>query len=330
MMRTNRPAAIAFGLALLCASGLAQEAATAAEPDIWTAAASGDLEVLAKLHAEGANLNALDPNLGFTPLISTMGAGQTAAALWLLDNGADPNARSGDGGTALQAAAFVGAAEIAEALLERGADPMARNDQGQNVRQILTMNWEATAYIAAMIDLPLVQETVEAGRARILELLAPHAAEAATSDVWFAAVAGDLAAVKGHIEGGLDVNKRSPDSGATLLTVAVLYRHGDIALALLDADADIDGRNYANGATALHAAAFLGYDDIVAMLLERNAKADALTDEGGTPLQAARLDWQTTQYIAQMLQIPLDQATTMPGKARAAELLEAAMAAATP
>jgi hypothetical protein len=329
MMPMNRPAAIAFGFALLCASGLAQEATPAAEPDIWTAAGQGDLEALAKLHAEGANLNALDPELGLTPLVATTGTGQTAAALWLLDNGADPNARSGDGGTALQAAAFVGADEIASALLERGADPLARNDQGQNVWQILTMNWEATAYIAAMIDLPLVRETVEAGRARILELLAPHAAEAAKGDIWFATVAGDLAAVKGHIEGGLDVNGRSPD-GATLLTVAVLYRHGDITLALLDAGADVNGRNYANGSTALHAAAFLGYDEIVAELLGRNAKADALSDEGGTPLQAAQTDWQTTQYLAQILQIPLDQATTMPGKARAAELLEAAVAAESP
>lgn len=322
----NRPAATALGLLLLCAPAQAQEGAESAGPDIWTAAGAGDVETLAKLHAEGANLDALDPNFGFTPLISTMGSGQTAAALWLLDNGADPNARSGDGGTALQAAAFVGAAEIAAALLERGADPMARDDQGQDIWQILTMPWETTAYIAAMIQLPLVRETVEAGRTRILEMLEPHAAKAAQDDVWFATVAGDLDAVKGHIEGGLDANKRHADTGATLLTVATLYRHGDIARALLDAGADIDGRNYTNGTTALHAAAFLGYDEIVALLLERGAKPGVLGDDGGTALQAAQADWQTTQYLAQMLQIPVDEATTMPGKAKAAELLKKATA----
>lgn len=308
---------------LLCVLAQAQPAEPAG-PDIWTAAGEGNVEVLAKLHAEGVSLDALDPNLGFTPLIATLATGQFDAARWLLDNGADPNARSGDGGTALQAAAFVGSGEIAEALLERGADPMARNDQGQNVWQILSLNWEATAAIAGMLNLPLERPAVEAGRARILELLQSHAAKAARSDVWFATVAGDLDAVKAHIEGGLDVNKRNPDSGAPLLVVAAIFDHRDIAAALFDAGADANGRSYQNGATALHAAAFLGHADFVALLLENGADANALSDDGGTALQAAQANWQTTQYIAAMLQVAVDEATTMPGKAKAAELLSAA------
>jgi ankyrin repeat protein len=48
----------------------------------------------------------------------------------LLDAGADPNAKSREGGTPLHTAAFTGDLEIAEMLLAYGADPNATDPEG--------------------------------------------------------------------------------------------------------------------------------------------------------------------------------------------------------
>ena len=46
-----------------------------------------------------------------------------------------------------------------------------------------------------------------------------------------------------------------------------------------------------------------------------------VSDTGGTPLAAAQLDWATTQYLAAVMQVPVEQGPVMAGKAAAAALL---------
>ena len=320
--------AAAFLVAAACQS--TEPAASAVPPPepipaptigLWEAAAGGDIDALVAHRAAGTNLNALQPELGITALVAATAGGQSGAVDWLLDHGVDVNARSGDGNTALHAAAFLGAADIAAKLLERGVNVTASNDNGQTVWQTLATDWQTTSAIASALQLTLDRVTLEAGRAEIATMLEPVLASLSDESVWLAAYAGNAAAVKSHIDRGADVNQRNDESGATLLTVAALLDHQELAALLIDAGADVNARNTGDGATPLHAAAFVGRADIVELLLDSGADAAAVSDSGGTPLAAAQLDWATTQYLAAVMQVAVEQAPVMAGKAAAVELL---------
>ena len=147
---------------------------------------------------------------------------------------------------------------------------------------------------------------------------------AAQDDAWLAAARGDVDAVRRQLDDGLDVDARSPESGVTLLTMAAVTGQHEVAAMLIDAGADVNRANPQDGSVPLHGAAFFGRADIVALLLDNGADPNA-TGLGGTPLMSAELDWATTQFVAANMQAPLDEATMVPGKAKAAELLRTAM-----
>jgi ankyrin repeat protein len=147
----------------------AEVRATLTQPDVFEAAALGDVETLrvlldadtsrvsawsddgftplhyasffgrpeaARLLLErGADLEAPARNEQFAlearPLHSALAARQKEVAVLLLDAGADVNAREHEGTTPLHEAAQHGDAELVRLLLERGADPAAKLDDGR-------------------------------------------------------------------------------------------------------------------------------------------------------------------------------------------------------
>ncbi|HEY7387983.1 MAG TPA: ankyrin repeat domain-containing protein, partial [Bryobacteraceae bacterium] len=99
---------------------------------VW-ACKSNRINVLDRLVRAGARLNA-DPYRG-TSLIWAAACERTEAVAWLLDHGADVNARGtfggpthGQGITALHIAAQVGHLPTVKLLLDRGGDPSLRDD----------------------------------------------------------------------------------------------------------------------------------------------------------------------------------------------------------
>ena len=291
--------------------------------DLWEAAAVGDIGALETHLARGADLDALEAEFGIAALVAATVGDQVAALDWLIAHGADVDVRTSDGSTTLQAAAFMGNAAIAQRLLEAGVDASATNDNGQTVWQTLATDWETTSAVANLFDRTLDRQTVEAGRAAIGEMLAPHLDELAVDDIWMAAASGNVDAVRTNIERGVEVNQRN-DDGAALLTVAAIFGHDGVAALLIEAGAEVNAKNPQNGSTALHAAAFLGHAAVVRTLLAAGADPSLANDTGGTAIAAARLDWPTTRYVAGMLQIPPgDEASVMAGKAAVIELLRA-------
>ena len=91
----------------------------------------GDVEDVARLLAEGADVEELD-KYGFTPLRGAAMAGQTEFVKMLLAAGAKVDARNERGRTALMYAASQGQADTARLLLEAGADPTLRDADGLN------------------------------------------------------------------------------------------------------------------------------------------------------------------------------------------------------
>jgi ankyrin repeat protein len=93
---------------------------------------------LAELYAShGADVNAVSPE-GEPLLHSRIHWNLTSVVLWLLEKGADPNSRDGDGNTPLHRVARRGGnRRITEALLRHGADPDATNAAGLTAAEVL-------------------------------------------------------------------------------------------------------------------------------------------------------------------------------------------------
>ena len=258
--------------------------------DIWRAAGEGDIaELEAHKHA-GTDLDSQAPEIRITALTIAAIADQLEATRWLLDNGANVNATNGDGGNALGAAAFLGRAEIAELLIEAGIDTSARSSEGTSAADAARTDWGTTEYIAAMLQLDVDRETVEAGRAKIIAMLGDGSTGGGFDELAVAIINNDAAAVKAALAGGADVNSRNPDMGSTPLIVA----------------------------------AFVGRAEIAKMLIAAGADINATDNNGSNALAVAELDWQTTEDIAAALQVPLtDPDAIKKGKAQIAKMLRA-------
>ncbi|MGZ5436282.1 MAG: ankyrin repeat domain-containing protein [Pyrinomonadaceae bacterium] len=92
------------------------------------AAADGNLKQMRLLHMAGVNVNS--HGACCSPLFLAAGEGRLDAVRYLLDQGADVNAREYGGRTPLTEAAFSGNASVIKELLLRGADMNAVSDAG--------------------------------------------------------------------------------------------------------------------------------------------------------------------------------------------------------
>lgn len=264
--------------------------------DIFTAAAGGNIAELAANKHAGADLDAQSPDIQITPLTMAAVGGQAEAAQWLLDNGANVNGLNGDGSTALNAAAFLGRAEVAQVLVDGGIDTSIRNWEGQSAADIAGIDWATTEYIAAMLELEVEREAVESGRAKIIAMMGGGSSGEGSGggyeELAYAILTDDAAAAKAALAGGADPNSRDPNIGGTPLIFAALMGRTEIAKMLLAAGADVNA-----------------------------------TDNNGTnALTVAELDWQTTEDILAMFQIPVtDPEAIQKGQAEIAKMIRAKM-----
>lgn len=95
------------------------------ETPLMLAALKGRLEMVQQLVARGARIN----QDGWTPLHYACSGPDEGVVNWLLSQGAEINARSPNGSTALMMASRYGGISTAENLLKAGADARLRNEQ---------------------------------------------------------------------------------------------------------------------------------------------------------------------------------------------------------
>ena len=97
---------------------------------------------------------------------------------------------------------------------------------------------------------------------------------------------------------------------AHILPYPTLFRSG----------VDVNAKNK-DGASALHVAAIVGQYEVAELLIQKGADVNARNNDGTTAMDALKLDWETTQFIAQLLQIQVDREKVETGRAKVAELL---------
>jgi len=102
-------------------------------------------------------------------------------------------------------------------------------------------------------------------------------------NIHLAALQGNVATIRQHIDAGSDLNERDP-YGSTPLIIAATFGKNEVVRALIEAGADPDVTNN-DGATALHAAAFLCHTQIVEALLDAGANKYLRNGFGNTALE---------------------------------------------
>jgi peptidoglycan/LPS O-acetylase OafA/YrhL len=136
----------------------------------------GDVAAMRQRLQGGADVGAADAKFGVTPLNWAAMRGDTEAIRFLIDAGADVNAKNKDGSTALHSAAFLGRDAAAELLIKNGAITTARNLRGQTPLDVTKVDWSLTSYIASLIDVPIGEKAeVEQGRLKVAGMLAEQA-----------------------------------------------------------------------------------------------------------------------------------------------------------
>lgn len=188
----------------------------------------------------------------------------------LLENGAEVDARNGDGEASLHLAAKEGYEVVVRILVEQGADVTAKNQAGETALQLAARNGHE-GIVRHLLDFLGEEINSEA-------LLA-------TSKVFKVATAGDERAMQVLIENGADITIEDQD-GETALHVAAKEGHVALSRFLLENGANINALGRYER-TPISIALLYGHIEVVRLLIEH--KADL--GQGDSPLFAAIKPW---------------------------------------
>ena len=236
---------------------------------ILFAARQGNLDAARHLVAAGADVNDTAAS-GTSALVVAAHSGHTALALFLLEQGADPNAAEA-GYSALHAATLRGDVTLAAALLARGADPNTPVERGSP------------------------------GRRNSPDYVLEHDVVGATA-FWLAAHFAEPGVMRALADNGADPQVVIADGTTPLMAAAAARRRREPGLAAnpaederlvleaaraaIDAGVDVNATDAA-GNTALHTAASRRLDTVIRLLADSGADLHAVNDRGQTPLAVA-------------------------------------------
>jgi len=145
------------------------------------------------------------------------------------------------------------------------------------------------------------------------------------TDIWAAAREGNLGALKQSLAGGISVNAREAQGGATPLSMAALFGQTQVAVLLIEKGADVSMANN-DGNTALHLASFFAHPEVVELLLKHGAPVRVKNGRGETPLDLASGDWSPElenvyKSIAGMIGMEIDLPRVREARPKIARLL---------
>jgi uncharacterized protein len=305
---------------------------------MW-AAAQGHPAMLRELLAHGADVNARSnqeewerqvtseprdkwlPPGGLTPLLFAARENCLACLPVLIDAGADLNATTPDGISAVVMALINGHYDVAGALVEAGTDPNLADYTGRtglyaaiDFNTMVKSNRPAPKVIEnRLTGLDVARLLLEHGADvnAPLQRLPPYRAKldrgndgmlgGGTTPFLRAAKAGDLPAMKLLLEHSADPTLAPTRSGINPLMAAAGLGTAeqdttgrlkteqqaiDAIQLLLDRGLDINAQAK-DGQTAVHGAAMQGFDDVIRFLASKGARLDTPDKDGFTPLDVA-------------------------------------------
>jgi ankyrin repeat protein len=294
----------------------APPAPDAVSADRWYDAVRGAGPHLEALLIENPGaMNLRDRRGGVTPLMHAAALGSPDAVRRLLDAGADVNAKSAAGATALMWAA----ADPAKVrlLVDRGADVKAVSESGRTALLLAAMSDQSAATVRLLLERGADAKALDRDQTstlvaaaygndtdtlrQLLKAGAPvnQANAAGTTPLMNAAANGNEEAVKLLLAAGANVNAvAGPPAqkvmngtidlgGFTPLILASAYGPAAVVRTLLDGGADVNARE-ARGMTPLMYAAATDHGDIeiARMLVARGADLNIKSNAGETAL-----DW---------------------------------------
>ena len=294
----------------------------------------------AQTTARTVNTSAATPGA----LVAAVKAGESAAALSLLQRKADPNAAEVDGTTALHWAVRNGDATLVDRLLRAGAKPTAANRYGVTPLPLACEQGDPAiverllkAGVSANLTGPLGETALHtcarAGHVAAAKVLVTRGASLNAGDSWRGQTPIMWAAAQGHgemvsmlAEAGADVNARSgiiawerqrtseprdkwlPPGGFTPLLFAAREGRVDAAKALIAAGADVSVVD-PDRQSALVIALINGHFDVANLLIDNGADVNTPDKVGRTALWAA-VDYNTPPQSNRPAPNPFDEETT--------------------
>jgi ankyrin repeat protein len=260
-------------------------------------------------------------------LIAAAKRGDAAAVKSLIAKGANVNARTNYGATALHFAADRGHLEVIKVLVEAGADVNAKDEFYKFTPTMMAMmhkRKEAVEYlqqvIAAKKDAAPASSSTGAQSASAQSPV-KTGDPALNEELLSAAKKGDVAAVKSLLLKGADVNAKTRYN-QTPLMLAAMQGHVEVVKTLLEAGADLNVTDtFYKSVTALSAAADRGHTEIVKLLLEKGVKGKETAlyigaQRGHAPVVKAALD------AGGLSQESLDRALGFVDEAKSKEIAE--------
>ncbi|MBM41658.1 MAG: hypothetical protein CL483_07015 [Acidobacteria bacterium] len=213
------------------------------------------------------------------PLVEAASRGDAGAVRALLDEGADPDERQGDGATALHWAVHRGDVSMVETLLATGATVDAVNELEVTPLLLAASNGQV-----AVVDRLLAAGADPEGGITDRERPLMRAA-------WV----GSTAVVRALLDAGADPNGMEPARQQTALMWAVSERHPDVVQLLLDRGADVAAATVTHrtgraatrdivGYTPLLFAARVGDAESLRLLIDFGADPNAASSDGMSAL----------------------------------------------
>ena len=233
---------------------------------------------------------------GRTQLMFAAGNGNVEFAQWLLENGADVNARTVQVPSALHEAANAGNLKMVDLLLEHHADVNQKAWRGSVTPLREAVIFEHPQVVQALLKRGAKEDFfTDIGLGKldaVRTALKADPSRASRPDGW-SRMPLDYAAATGQVEvANLLLENGAPpggdDSRETELPIhwATRYRHAAMVELLLNAGATPDARLYREG-TPLHIAAELGAADVARVLIAHHANLKTRDMLTYTPLHIA-------------------------------------------
>jgi ankyrin repeat protein len=267
------------------------------------AAQQGDMDLAKALVKAGADVDAATNAQGLwegdTALLLASLSGHEALSIFLLENGANPNAADENGLTALHFTLMNGLARICRIQMRSYTSYLARPNMVGLLKALLAHGANPNAQVKSALAGNKFYKG-EGSQYRPYEPLLGTVSPVGATAFLMAAISYDSDVMRILATGGADPRLGTEENVTPLMVAAGLGRQrftplsADEEKRALEAvqlavqlGADVNRTDNISGLTALHGAAFSGSNTIIPFLVEKGAYVDAKDKEGHTPLDIA-------------------------------------------